>query len=115
MVYTKRCIQCGSEYATEQAKKKLCPECDSFNRKRKKKPVIKRREKIKKPALTLDRVCHIEAVYNAVNHTYKHYHEIVRIIEDTRADSCVCCGAFIQEGKLVCNDCERKAEEARRW
>ena len=123
MVYTKTCTQCGKEYSTEQRLKKLCPKCYSFNRKRDwqaqnaeiKKPAIKRREKKKPPVLTLERVCHIEAVYNALNKTYKHYHDIVRIIEDTSADRCVCCGDIIPEGRMVCPECERKAKEMKRW
>lgn len=121
-IYTKTCKQCGKEYTTEQKFKKLCPECTSKNDKKRRDDLkgvrMSQRPKEKKPKKTgptLNEVCFVERVYNAVMKTNKHYHDIVHIIEDTRADRCVCCGATIPEGRMVCRACEIKAEEARRW
>lgn len=122
-LYTKTCKQCRNEYTTEKRGKQLCPACVEKNEKKRKdeqravrikeKPVAKK--KPKKAGPTLAEVSYVEKVYNAVNGTYKHYHDIVNIIEAARADRCVCCGATIPEGRMVCHACELKAEEAKQW
>lgn len=59
--------------------------------------------------LSIAQVSHIERVYNAVNGTFKHYGEMVNIIDNSKAEHCVCCGEIIPEGRLVCPTCESKA------
>jgi hypothetical protein len=121
-VYTKTCPQCGREYTTEQSRKKICPECLNKNDKKRKNAVravrmkpAPKKKKPKKTFPTLYEVSRVERIYNAVKKTHKHYHDIVHIIESSKAECCVCCGATIPEGRMVCPACERKAEEARRW
>lgn len=122
-LYTKTCSQCRKEYTTDNKRKQICPECVEKNAKKRKDEVRSVRmrakpsgvKKAKKTGPTLAEVSYVEKVYNAVHNTYKHYHDIVNIIEASRVDRCVCCGATIPDGRMVCTDCERKAEEARRW
>lgn len=59
--------------------------------------------------LSIAEVSHIERVYNAVNGTLKHYGEMVNIIENSKAEHCICCGEVIPEGRMICPTCESKA------
>ena len=100
-LYTKNCADCHKVFRTDNPKQRLCPSCLSF--KKPKKATVK---PIAKKKLSIGQVLHIEEIYNRVNGTAKHYGEIVRIIENTKADRCVCCGDIIPEGRMVCPICE---------
>jgi plasmid rolling circle replication initiator protein Rep len=71
----------------------------------------KRKPKKRRAAnLSIKAILQIGKTYNAVNKTYKHYGEMVQIIENTKADRCVCCGDIIPEGRMVCPICESKVK-----
>lgn len=36
-----------------------------------------------------------------------------RADSETKADTCVCCGEIIPEGRQVCHRCERRAEDGK--
>ncbi len=102
-LYTKICVECHKVFRTDKQKQRLCPSCLSF--KKPKKTIVK--ENVKKKGLSISQVLHIKEVYNKVNGTTKHYGDIVRIIESTKADRCVCCGDIIPEGRMICPICEK--------
>lgn len=58
--------------------------------------------------MSIVQVSRIERIYNKVHGTFKHYGEIVTIIEGTPPDRCVCCGEIVPEGRMVCPVCEQK-------
>ena len=65
----------------------------------------------KKTHLSIKDVMYIGKVYNVVHGTYKSYGEMVTIIDNTKANRCVCCGAIVSEGHKVCSACKSKAKE----
>ena len=112
-IYTKICVQCGAEYTTEKAKKRLCPDCFASNKKiREASRREPKKKKRKSSGMTIRDVLNIGKVYNAVNRTNKQYGAMVCIIESTNDDLCVCCGATIKPGRMVCPDCVKAAKEA---
>lgn len=116
---TRICIDCGKTFRTP-GQDQLCHSCKVKHRKKalKKqceqyKNVYKKKES-PKPKVSLEQEQKVERIYNAIHKSRYHgYGEIVQIIESANADRCVCCGAIIPEGRLVCPNCERMAENER--
>ena len=65
----------------------------------------------KKTHLSIKDVLYIGKVYNAVHGTCKQYGEMVQIIDNTKANRCVCCGVIVTEGSKICSACKSKAKE----
>lgn len=104
----KACAECKRLFHPSNSKAKLCKECAAFR----KPHMNKKKARHKKDFPSIYQVSHVERVYNTVNGTFKHYGEIVSIIDRTPADRCVCCGDVIPEGRMVCPACEQKGK---RW
>lgn len=119
---TRTCRDCGKSFRTPN-QDQLCPDCKIKHRKATQKKTadgVKGIRKITEPKKTVPKVSlieeqRIERIYNAIhkNDKYYGYSEIVSIIENTKADRCVCCGEIIPEGRMVCPVCEAKAERER--
>lgn len=99
----KNCKDCGRLFRPQSPCKRLCDTCAKHRS-----PHAKAAKKKKPVALTIGEVARIERIYNRVNGTFKHYGEIVQIIEKTKDNRCVCCGDVIPEGRMVCPRCEKK-------
>lgn len=108
MAVTKKeriCVECGRVFYAKTKNAKRCENCSKY-----KKPAEKPQKS--KPTLKVEDVSRVERIYNKVHGTYKHYGEIVNIIEGTPPDRCVSCGEIVPEGRLVCPICEKKGN---RW
>lgn len=111
------CRDCGKTFRTPNPDQ-LCPTCKKKHRKLAlerqtasyRKPPIKKTPP--KPKVPLHEALRIVEIYNAI-HTDKirNYGEISKIIEDTKTDRCVCCGAVVPEGRMVCPICEKEGAE----
>lgn len=104
----RKCTDCGRMFDAPNKGRRLCPSCKGYA-----KPHLggaKKTVKTKRNFPSIMAVTRVERIYNAVNGTHKHYHEIVNIIDNTAADRCVCCGEAIPEGRMVCPVCEQKGE-----
>lgn len=112
---TRICSDCKKTFRTP-GQDQLCHSCKEKHRKKalKKqceqyKNVYKKKES-PKPEVSLADEQKVERIYNAIHKDrYRQYGEIVNIIENTKADRCVCCGDIVPEGRLVCPNCERRA------
>jgi RNA polymerase subunit RPABC4/transcription elongation factor Spt4 len=100
--YLKTCKDCLRVFETKKGNTQLCDSCRSHR-----KP---RRKTKQRCILSIKSVLRINKIYNEVNNTVKHYGEMVQIIENTKADRCVCCGDIIPEGRMVCPICESKVK-----
>ena len=103
----KICVECGRVFYAKTRNARRCESCAKYKYKR---PAQKQQKS--KPSLPIVLVSRIERIYNKVHGTYKHYGEIVNIIEGTPPDRCVSCGEIVPEGRLVCPICEKKGN---RW
>ena len=108
-LYTKKCNDCHKVFRTDQEDAKVCPSCQSvrdYIKGGERKP----RRKAKRPKLSIRDVMHIGSVCDKVNGTSlcTHYGDIVKRIECTDANRCVCCGEVIPEGRMICPKCERE-------
>lgn len=98
------CISCKQKHRKENLKKQA-EMCKSYR------PEVKRQPK---PKVSIQEEQKIERIYNAIHKDkYRGYGEIVDIIENTKANHCVCCGSIIPEGRWVCPICEMNADEGR--
>ena len=104
-LYIKTCRDCHKIFRTDQPNATICESCKKFR-----KPKLKPKKK-KKAVLSISAISHIEHVYNTVHKTVKHYGDIVRLIENTEADRCVCCGEIVPEGRMVCPTCESQVNK----
>ena len=111
------CRECGNIFRTPH-QDQLCSTCKKKHRKMAmeaqtasyKKPPMK--ETPPKPKISLREALRIEKIYNTIHKDKIRTHgEITQIIENTKADRCVCCGAVIPEGRLVCPICESEGKQ----
>ena len=120
-LHTRTCKECGKVFRTPGFDI-LCPSCKQKHRKENLKRQTEmckayrvEEKKKSKPKISIEEEQRIERIYNAIHKSrYYGYGEIVNIIENTKADRCVCCGVFIPEGRMVCPVCERMAEGDRK-
>lgn len=105
-LYINTCTECHQTFRTDNPDKRMCPSCEAYSKPHQK----KRTKKHKKKILTFAEILHIAEVYNKVNGKYLHYGDMVNIIDNTKAERCVCCGAIVPKGRQVCPQCERVAE-----
>lgn len=110
------CRECGNIFRTPH-QDQLCPTCKKKHRQMAmeaqaashRKPPMK--EEPQKPKVSLAQEQKVERIYNAIHKDrYYGYGDITKIIENTKADRCVCCGDIIPEGRLVCPICESEGE-----
>ncbi len=109
-LYIKTCYECSKVFRTDNARQRKCPTCLNY-----KSPHFLMKPRKTQRAVgfpSIAEVSRIERIYNAVHGTFKHYGDMVQLIRTTDADRCVCCGEVIPEGRMVCQDCERKAKES---
>ena len=105
----KICVDCHKVFRTDDGTK-VCPSCKDIREYMKGgNRVYKRKQKKVKPKLSIKEVMHIGAVCDKVNGTSlcTHYGDIVKKIENTNVDRCVCCGEIIPEGRMICPNCEK--------
>lgn len=104
---TRKCRDCGKVFYTNTPKI-ICDECALFRKPSRGKP-----EKVnkKKKSLTISEVIHVGNVYNAVKGVFKHYGDVVAMIDSTKVDCCVCCGEIVPEGRIICPNCEDLAKK----
>lgn len=100
-LYLKTCTECRLTFRTDNPEQRMCFSCEAHS-----KPHQEKRSTKNKKTLTLDEILHISEIYNRVNGKYLHYGDIVSIINNTKADRCVCCGEIVPEGRQVCPQCE---------
>ena len=100
-MYVTKCHECKKVFRTDDPLATLCPACIKARKTRR----GKRKKKEQRKPLTFAEILHIAEVYNRVNHKYIHYGDVVSLVE-RNVDRCVCCGAVVPEGRLVCPQCE---------
>lgn len=105
---TKVCIDCHKLFLTDKEGARVCPACQSVRECTKGGDRVYKRKR-KKPKLSIGEVMRIGAICDKVNGTClaHHYGEIVKKIENTNVDRCVCCGEIVPEGRMICIKCER--------
>ena len=110
-LYTKTCADCHKIFRTDKEDARVCPSCQGV-REYMKGGDRKCKRKQKKKILSIREVMKIGRVYDKVNGTClaNRYGEIVRKIENTNVDRCVCCGEIIPEGRMICIKCEKVGE-----
>jgi RNA polymerase subunit RPABC4/transcription elongation factor Spt4 len=111
-LFTRNCRDCHKIFRTDKEDAKICPSCQDERDFVKGGDRIYIKHKRKKPKLSIGEVMHIGAVCDKVNGTSLsvHYDAIVKRIENTNVDRCVCCGEIIPEGRMVCITCEKAGE-----
>jgi uncharacterized Zn ribbon protein len=102
-LYVRKCPNCQKEFRANDPEQKVCYECQRYKQPHRPRKKKKSSTKI----LTFAEILHIAEVYNKVNGKYLHYGDMVSIIDNTKAERCVCCGAIVPEGRQVCPQCER--------
>lgn len=103
----KICYVCKRVFRAQNGRFKICDECAKHRSPHRR---MRETQPSKAATLSIEQVSRIERIYNKVNSTFKHYGEIVNIIQGTKADCCVCCGDVVPEGRMICHECERKGE-----
>ena len=104
-LYIVKCHECQKTFRTDNPDAHFCPDCLKFRQPCK--PYKKKKNK--KKILTFAEILHIANVYYKVNNKYIHYGEVVRLM-DSYPTRCVCCGATIPKGTVLCTNCQKVGE-----
>ena len=107
-LYINTCTDCLKLFRSDDPNQHICPSCIEYRQKKQKKISKKSKKKI----LTFAEILHLANVYYKVNNKYIHYGEIVRLM-DSYPTRCICCGATIPEGKILCTNCKKVGETAK--
>lgn len=121
-LYTRVCQDCNKTFITPNLKDRLCISCKKKHKRESQRVVAEECKAIEiveeerpKPKVSIAEEQHVERVYNAIHKSrYYGYSEIVKLIEDRKNNTCVCCGEIVPEGRMVCPNCERRADDARK-
>lgn len=110
-LFTRQCRDCHKLFRTDKKDVFVCPSCQDVRDYMKGGERIYKR-KTKKPKLSIGEVMHIGVICDKVNGTSLsvHYDDIVKKIQNTNVDRCVCCGEIIPEGRMICPKCEKEGE-----
>ena len=114
----KTCMDCGVTFIAYSINALRCEECRKTRaREHSREYMAQMREqnkpkatqkKPKKKILAFAQILHIAEVYRKVNGKYLHYGDVVNLIDNTKAERCVCCGTVIPESRQICSQCESR-------